>query len=443
MTDLLSIGRSALQVNARALEIVGSNIANAENPDYVRRTIDVGDTTIYGSTNPIYGNYTGVGSVAVNGIIRASDQFLEAATRQTGADRVRTEVSVQWLAQGEIALANNQSDIGSQLTALFGSAEELSAVPFEPALRGQFLGDIEDTVARFNQTASNLSATTTLMDGAAAQEVAELNLALAELAEVNEKLRPTTPGTSQQVALLDQRDAALTVITEKLDVEISFGDNGLVDISRGGTSLVAFDNASPVTFIANAGGAFDIDVGGTIQPPPTNGTLGGLHRAQTDITAVSADLDTLAVQFANELNGWQANGRTDGGAVGAAVVSHGGTAASLSTTGLTADDLALASPAGVANGNILAFVNLRTPGGTEQQYEGLVLGQAQNLLSARSESEAATAFDLATREARNRVSSVDLDREAADLIRLQQSYEASARIIQVARETMQSILAIF
>ena len=443
MSDLLSIGRSALRVNSRALEVVGSNIANAENPDYVRRSLNVGDTTNYGNTNPIYTNYTGVGGVAINGVVRASDQFLEAATRQTGADRVRTEVTVQWLDQGEIALANNQSDIGSQLTELFGSAEELSAVPFEPALRGQFLGDIEDTVARFNQTASNLSTTTTLMNGAAAQETSELNAALAQLAEVNEKLRPTQPGTSQQVALLDQRDAALTVITEKLDVEISFGENGLVDITRSGASLVDYDNVSPVTFVANAGGAFDIEVGGATQPPPTNGTLGGLHRAQTDIAAVSTNLDALAVQFANELNGWQANGRTDAGAVGAAIVSHGGTAASLSTTGLTANDLALASPAGVANGNILAFVDLRTPTGTEQQYEGLVLGQAQNLLSARSESDAATAFDQATRESRNRVSSVDLDREAADLIRLQQSYEASARIIQVARETVQSVLAIF
>ncbi|WP_109357489.1 flagellar hook-associated protein FlgK [Sphingorhabdus sp. EL138] len=443
MSDLLSIGRSALRVNSRALEVVGSNIANAENPDYVRRSLNVGDTTNYGNTNPIYTNYTGVGGVAINGVVRASDQFLEAATRQTGADRVRTEVMVQWLDQGEIALANNQSDIGSQLTELFGSAEELSAVPFEPALRGQFLGDIEDTVARFNQTASNLSTTTTLMNGAAAQETSELNAALAQLAEVNEKLRPTQPGTSQQVALLDQRDAALTVITEKLDVEISFGENGLVDITRSGASLVDYDNVSPVTFVANAGGAFDIEVGGATQPSPTNGTLGGLHRAQTDIAAVSTNLDALAVQFANELNGWQANGRTDAGAVGAAIVSHGGTAASLSTTGLTANDLALASPAGVANGNILAFVDLRTPTGTEQQYEGLVLGQAQNLLSARSESDAATAFDQATRESRNRVSSVDLDREAADLIRLQQSYEASARIIQVARETVQSVLAIF
>lgn len=443
MSDLLNIGRAAIKTNARALEIVGSNVANAGNPDYVRRTLNISDTTIYGANNPIYSNFSGPGSVAVNGISRSSDQFLEAATRQTGASRVSGDVLVQWLNQGEIALSNNEADLGSQLTQLFGTAEELSAVPFEAALRNQFVGDVESSVNRFNQTALNLSSTINLINGAASQEAGELNSALNELAEVNKQLLPTSPGTGQHTVLLDRRDAALTVITEKLDVQINFGNNGTADISRNGTDLVAFNAVSPVTFVANAGASFDIEIAGTIQAGPSNGTLGGLHRAQSSLVNLSNDLDSLAVQFATEINGWQANGRTDAGVAGAAIVSHSGTAASLSTTGLSADGLAMASPAGVANGNILAFVNLRTATGTEQGYEQLALGQAQNLLAARSESKASTAFDQATREARDNISSVDLDREAADLIRLQQSYEASARIIQVARETMQSILAIF
>jgi len=439
MSDLLNIGRAAIQANSRALDVVGSNVANAGNPDYVRRSLNIGETAAYGVTNPLYSNYNGFGTVAVSGITRSSDQFLEAATRQTGANRVSTEV----LDQGEIALANNDLDIGAQLSQLFGSAEELSAVPFEPALRNQFLGDIEATVHRFNQTSLNLASTISLINGAASQEAQELNSALNELAAVNQQLRPVRSGTGQHTNLLDRRDAALTVITEKLDVQINFGDNGTADISRNGISLLTFNTASPVSFVANAGTSFDLEIAGTAQTAPSNGTLGGLHRSQSSLVNLSNELDSLAVQFAEEINTWQANGRTDAGAPGTAIISHSGTASSLSTTGVGANDIALASSAGVANGNILAFVDLRSATGTEQGYEKIALGQAQTLLSARSESKAATAFDRATREARNNVSAVDLDREAADLIRLQQSYEASARIIQVARETMQSILAIF
>ena len=43
--------------------------------------------------------------------------------------------------------------------------------------------------------------------------------------------------------------------------------------------------------------------------------------------------------------------------------------------------------------------------------------------------------------ARDSVSQVDLDTEAAELLRYQQAYSAAARTIQVARETMQTLLS--
>ena len=45
-------------------------------------------------------------------------------------------------------------------------------------------------------------------------------------------------------------------------------------------------------------------------------------------------------------------------------------------------------------------------------------------------------------ESRDRVSGVSLDQEAADLIRFQQAYQASAQIIQMSSKIFDSILAI-
>ena len=53
---------------------------------------------------------------------------------------------------------------------------------------------------------------------------------------------------------------------------------------------------------------------------------------------------------------------------------------------------------------------------------------------------AATRADAAA-AARDNVSQVDLDKEASELIRFQQAYSAAARTIQVARETMQTLLS--
>ena len=73
----------------------------------------------------------------------------------------------------------------------------------------------------------------------------------------------------------------------------------------------------------------------------------------------------------------------------------------------------------------------------------MVSAQAQATSSARAQDAAATTRRDGTHEARNDVSGVDLDREAADLLRYQQAYEAAAKTIQIARENIQTIFNIF
>ena len=69
-------------------------------------------------------------------------------------------------------------------------------------------------------------------------------------------------------------------------------------------------------------------------------------------------------------------------------------------------------------------------------------GNAAALQQRRVVADAQGAIRDNAAAARDAVSGVDLDTEAVDLIRFQQAYQASSRVIQVARETFQSILAI-
>ncbi len=61
------------------------------------------------------------------------------------------------------------------------------------------------------------------------------------------------------------------------------------------------------------------------------------------------------------------------------------------------------------------------------------------LAGAKAQDAASSARAMGASAARDDLSAVDLDREAGDLIRFQQAYEAAARILQVARDTMQTI----
>jgi flagellar hook-associated protein 1 FlgK len=443
MTDLLNIGRSGIAAYARSLETVSQNIANSENPDYVRRTVKLGDATTTGSLNPLYASVTGLSGVRVQGVERSVDEFLEVQLRQSGSSRVRTETSVAWLQQVETILDNAGNNVGSRLNTFFAGAEELASVPFDSSLRGSFLTDLNTAADSIRRTADNLQlALESVGQGADAQAV-QLNSALRDLARINVDLIRTPAGTEAKAGLLDARDTSLAIISEKLDARIVLDGHGAATVSFDGTTLVNKAVFAEVTIDRNPDRSLSVAIDGTATRPASNGTLAGFSNSAAVIGARMDELDALAQQFVDDLNAWHANGVTDAHAPGAPLLVMTGGAATLTVAALNIADLALASADGSPNGNLLELNALRTTSGVETRWTNLIGGHANVLAAIRSESAGAIALHEGARQAREDLSQVNIDREAADLIRLQQAYDASARVIQVARETIQSILAIF
>src|SRR3977135_3590629 len=69
--DALSIAMAGLRANQAAMSLVSSNVANAETPGYVRKSVDQ-VTTNTGSTGS---------GVNINGINRELDQYVQAQLR--------------------------------------------------------------------------------------------------------------------------------------------------------------------------------------------------------------------------------------------------------------------------------------------------------------------------------------------------------------------------
>jgi len=106
--------------------------------------------------------------------------------------------------------------------------------------------------------------------------------------------------------------------------------------------------------------------------------------------------------------------------------------------------LAAAATGGGArdNSNLAKFETLRNSSQVEAGVTALVAGNASALSGKQAVAEAQGAIRDNAVAALDSATGVNLDSEAVDLLRFQQAYQASARIIQVARETMQSILDI-
>ena len=186
MSDLLTLGASGLRAYARALGVVGDNVANAETPGYVRRTARVAEAPPGGSSALV--KSTRPGGALFEGVGRVSNQWLVENSRAAASDAGRTAARLPWLYAAERALGNGGDSVGGAITGLFNRADELAGDPASTARRQAFLNAVDAVASRFRATAGELASAATGAGDAATSAVSGLNANIAALQRVNQDL---------------------------------------------------------------------------------------------------------------------------------------------------------------------------------------------------------------------------------------------------------------
>jgi flagellar hook-associated protein 1 FlgK len=443
-SDLLSIGASGLRAYKTALSAVGDNIANAQTVGYARRSARL---TEVGTTGPsvLYRNVDRFDGVEVQAIDRATDQFRTGEARLAASVDGKAKAVSDWMAITEGALADGGGDgnggVGATLSKVFAAGDAMSTDPVARQPRTAFLSAVDEAAQAIRTSAGDLQRAAAGVGDAAQTSVNGLNSALSTLADINLAIKHTSPGTATFVELSDQRDILIDQVAGQLNVDIVVASNGTTTLSSNGQALLSGGTSATLAMTVAGDGRLSFTADGAALNP-TGGALAGLTSAGNTIADRRGALDDLADDFAVAVNQWQAAGQTPAGVAGAALLSTGGGAVALTALSTDPDAVAAAS-ATSANGNALDFAAVRTASGVEGQWNNLVGAQAQATASATTQ-RATTAARLTTANAaRDGVEGVDLDHEAVDLLRFQQAYEGSARIVQVARDILNTIMGLF
>lgn len=443
MSDLFIIGAAGVKTYRTALSAISENITNASTEGFSRRTTTIGESGSSTATMALYISRGNFGGSEVRSINRASDPYLDATVRMTNMSLGSATARLRWMSDAEVAMNDTETGIGKLMTGMFSNIDKLAASPNDTSLRVTTLDSIARIAESFGQTAADLKDVSTRIGTEAQGAVNTANNALSRLADINNSLLRAQPGTSAYAQLLDSRDAALSDVTGALNADVAFGAHDSVTISFGGQTLVSGNTASSLALTTDSDGTLNLAVGATALAAPTNGALGGLFSSAQAVADRSASLDTLAQKFVTDVNAWHAQGRTDAGAAGGPLLSYGGGAASVAALVTDPADLATRSADGKLNGNLLtAASTLRGSGSVEQGWTTLIATHANLLTAIKAEQTTAQGRNDQAVAAREAVSGVDLDMEAADLLRVQQAYSGSAKILQVARETLDAILQI-
>jgi flagellar hook-associated protein 1 FlgK len=440
MTDLLGIGSSALAAYRDALNAVGENVANAQTPGYARRRVVLEEATVVATGDLAYRSQISFNGVTATGVVRAWDDFKATEARFSASAAGRAGAREQWLTGVESALDDGPAGIGASITGFFGAAASLASDPGDPLGRGSLLAALDNAAGAFRTTAQKLARISDGIGQSAELEVTALNNALAALADLNGAITPVAADGSARASLEDERDRLIDMIAAKLDVSVAIDGHGRASIApTGSASLTLLDGSGPklVTLVPAADGRLSLQLsnnGATGPLPASGGSLAGLAEVATLVADRRASLAALAADFAAMVNSWSAAGVDANGNPGVPLID--------AALQVIVSDPALvpaADASGVSNGNLLALDAIRGASGVEGRWSSLVSANAQMLASARSEAAATASWRDNSYAALDEVTGVDLDREAAELLRFQQAYNASARIIQVARESMQAL----
>lgn len=444
----LSTALSGLAAEQGALEATTNNVANVDTPGYTR------EVPVFVTKDPVViGSLTVGTGVDLQSIESIRDSILESQIQQETQTQGQLSALVSALSEAQTGFASSTGDIGTAISKFFDSVNQLSTNPADLSLRQGMLTAAGNVASAFNVASSNMAAQRTNLDTSVVQTVGQINQLTSQIAQLNAQISRLQNAGQSPGTFLDQRTQLMDQLSSLIDVSAIPTDNSLTLTTASGTALVAGEQSFTLTTQLDSSGMHHIfSQGSDITSSIVSGQLGGLFEARDQqIPAIQTQLDTLAAGLANAVNGVQTSGYDLAGNRGANLfnappASGNGAAAALS--------LAIADPSLVAassdgtrgnNTNIEAMYALRNQAVINGQspteyYSSIVFNIGNAASSAIAEQSASDLVLRQLNDQRSSISGVSLDQEAANLMRFQQAYAASAEVVSTINSMMQTVI---
>ncbi len=450
LSNLYSTARRGLLASQAATNATGNNIANAETAGYTRRAVNLrpGAPTpggLFISSAPSSG-----GGVNVEGFGRVRGQLLDLAVRNSRTASGGAGEGAQLLSSLEATLApdGGEAFLGA-IGGFFDAWSDVADAPTDPGVRDALLAAGETLTRTFQNADRQLQAYGEGVQDSLVGTVDEINTVLSEVADLNVIIRTARSQGGDDLDALDRRDLLLDQLSGLAPVSIRPNENGTVTVAINGMVGVQDGEARPLRVeLPPAVSEPAVYANGSSRPFTFDATQDGVLGAQLNLLtsalpAARDALDAIAADLVARVNDAHVGGTGLDGATGRTFFDPAGTTArtfALSAD-LTSADAIAAGTGGPGDSSvataIAGFGEEATGAGTK-----ILSGIGARARSAIASAEANDAFSAHAEALRDGVSKVSLDEEMTNLIRFQQSYAASARVLQTAESLFDTLLSL-
>lgn len=284
----LETSKRSLLTQRAALHTVGHNISNASTQGYSRQRVNLISSIPMEAPGLQRSNRPGqLGTgVEYNGIVRMRDSFLDLQFRRENQSLAMWEVHQQAITSIE-ALINEPSNNGLRavMDKFWNSLEVLNRDPALLSARIDLVGSAVNMVDTMEAIHTGLVNVESDVDSNIARKVAQANVIIESIAELNALIRRTEGTGDNANDYRDQRDLLVDQLSRIVDVQVTETPAGDYSITSAGVVVVDNVNATLLT-ADNANTA-------------TAGELAGYIRALDEVEIIRNQLNAMVDTLVN------------------------------------------------------------------------------------------------------------------------------------------------
>jgi len=436
----LEIGKRALQTNQLSLDVTGQNISNANTPGYSRQVANDVATDPYAVPSafaPVGALQIGTG-VTAESITRIHTDYLDSQYRSSNA------VMNYWQQRDSLfssvqGVLNEPSANGLQnsMDQFFNSLQELSKQPTDASVRSVVVEQAQTMGVQFGQLMNQFETVGSNIGEQTTGAFSEINSITSQIAGLDGQIANAQNTNMQPNDLLDKRDLLVDQLSNIADVQVN-NTGGTYTVTLAGQAVV---NGNASTNITSA--------------TPQTGSLKALQDMNVYVGQMEQNLNGLMTTVSTQVNTVHQKGYGLDGSTGNTFFTTGADSAGNVT--LSVDPLLISNPTKIAaatsqgqagdGSNALAMATLQhqttmdsNSATFDQHYSAMIASIGVDASGAHSELQTQQALTNQVNDARQSVSGVNLDEEASNMIKFQQSYAAAARFVTTLQTVMDTLL---
>lgn len=237
MSGLLGTALSGLMAFQRSLETTSHNIANVNTDNYSRQRVELGARTAEFRPS----GYVGQG-VNVITVARSYDQFITQQLTSTTSAFGETDRLYTMASQLDNMLSSDTTGLSPALKSYFNAVNEVANDPTSLSVRQVMVSQLDAVSQQFNTISSRFEDLRNQTNEQMQVTVNDINTYAKGIADLNAKIVATSnsaSGGQPPNDLLDQRDALVAKLAEKVSVSTVTQNNGTLSVFiSNGQSLV-------------------------------------------------------------------------------------------------------------------------------------------------------------------------------------------------------------